>query len=67
MIEAALDVGFVACAAALLLTIYRLARGPDIVDRVLALDTLVINSIALVILLGIRWGSGLSFEAALLS
>ena len=36
----------------MLLTLYRLFRGPDIVDRVLALDTLAINLIALIVLSG---------------
>jgi len=41
-------------------------RGPDITDRILALDTLYINSIALIILLGLYNGSALYFEGALL-
>jgi multicomponent K+:H+ antiporter subunit F len=40
--------------------------GPDMPDRILALDTLYINSIALLILLGIHSNSALYFEAALL-
>ena len=51
---------------ALLLNLYRLLRGPDLPDRVLALDTMYINSIALIVLYGIQQGSGLLFEAALL-
>jgi multicomponent K+:H+ antiporter subunit F len=66
MIEAALGVGFATVAVAMLLNLYRLAVGPDVVDRVLALDTLVINSIALIILIGVALGSDLYFEAALL-
>jgi multicomponent K+:H+ antiporter subunit F len=66
MIEAALGVGFATVSVAMLLNLYRLAVGPDVVDRVLALDTLVINSIALIILIGVALGSDLYFEAALL-
>jgi multicomponent K+:H+ antiporter subunit F len=66
MIQAALGVGFAAVSAAMLLNLYRLAVGPDVVDRVLALDTLVVNSIALIILVGVALGSDLYFEAALL-
>jgi multicomponent K+:H+ antiporter subunit F len=66
MIQAALGVGFAAVSAAMLLNLYRLAVGPDVVDRVLALDTLVVNSIALIILIGVALGSDLYFEAALL-
>jgi len=38
---------------AALLNVYRLIKGPDAPDRILALDTLYINAIALIILLGI--------------
>lgn len=51
---------------ALLLTLWRLLRGPDPVDRIVALDTLYINTIALLILAGIHWNSTVYFEAALL-
>jgi multicomponent K+:H+ antiporter subunit F len=51
---------------ALLLTLWRLLRGPDLVDRIVALDTLYINTIALLVLLGIHWDSTAYFEAALL-
>lgn len=51
---------------AMVLCLLRLFRGPDMPDRVLALDTLYINTIALIILLGLLLGSNLYFEAALL-
>jgi multicomponent K+:H+ antiporter subunit F len=66
MIEVALSIGFTAVALATLLCLWRLAKGPTVIDRVLALDTMVINGIALIVLLGIGWGTVLSFEAALL-
>jgi multicomponent K+:H+ antiporter subunit F len=66
MIQVALGVGFLVVAVAMLLNLYRLAVGPDVVDRVLALDTLVINSIAFIILVDVQLGSDLYFEAALL-
>ena len=50
---------------ALLLNLYRLLRGPGLADRILALDTLYINSLALLILLGIHFGTTVYFEAAL--
>lgn len=65
MIDMALNVCFAAVALALLLTGWRLLRGPEATDRVLALDTLYLNVVALVILLGLRLGSPLLFEAAL--
>jgi len=51
---------------AVLLTVARLIRGPSVADRILALDTLSIEAIALIVLFGIWKGSGLYFEAALL-
>ncbi|HEX2199111.1 MAG TPA: K+/H+ antiporter subunit F [Burkholderiales bacterium] len=46
-------------------TVYRLLRGPRAQDRVLALDTLYVNALILMIITGIRTGSELYFEAAL--
>ncbi|MTI64374.1 K+/H+ antiporter subunit F [Methylophaga sp.] len=66
MLEYAIIIAFVMVCAALLLSLYRLLAGPDIPDRILALDTLYINSIALLILLGIHLNSMLYYEAALL-
>ena len=51
---------------AMLLNLLRLFKGPDTPDRILALDTLYINAIALIILLGLLLRSNLYFEAALL-
>jgi len=50
----------------LALNLYRLLRGPDTSDRILALDTLGINAIALLVLFGINSASTAYFEAALL-
>lgn len=55
-----------AFAVALLLNAWRLLRGPDLPDRILALDTLYINTLALLVLLGLWIGSDVYFEAALL-
>lgn len=51
---------------ALVLNLLRLIEGPDMPDRVLALDTLYINGLALIMLMGIWLASELFFEAALL-
>ncbi|WP_370315014.1 K+/H+ antiporter subunit F [Thalassolituus sp.] len=61
VLAAALMIG-----VAMLFCLWRLIKGPDITDRILALDTLYINSIALIILLGLYHGSALYFEGALL-
>ncbi len=66
MLETALLIGFAMVSVALLLSFLRLIKGPDVPDRILALDTLYINSIALLVLLGLYFQSALYFEAALL-
>lgn len=49
----------------LLLNLWRFMKGPHMVDRIIALDTMYINAIALIALLGIFMGSSLYFEGAL--
>jgi multicomponent K+:H+ antiporter subunit F len=66
MMDIACQVALVAVAAAIMLTFYRLAAGPDVLDRVLALDTLVINAIGLIVIVGLWYRSTMYFEAALL-
>ncbi len=46
--------------------LWRLVRGPDATDRILALDTLYINAVALLILSSIAYGRDLFYEAAIL-
>lgn len=65
MLTTAILIGLVLVGLAIALTMVRLARGPSVADRILALDTLAIDVIALVILMGLLAGSALSFEAAL--
>ncbi len=66
MIGYALVFAFGCVALAVLLTLYRLLAGPSSADRILALDTMTINVIALIILFGIYETSTTYFEAALL-
>ena len=66
MIQACIHIAMGAFAVALALNLYRLLRGPGVVDRILALDTLYVNTIALLVLAGLRDGSTIYFEAALL-
>lgn len=51
---------------AMLLAGWRLLRGPTLADRILALDTLYVNSVALLILIGMHFGTMIYFEAALI-
>jgi len=66
MLSTAVTIAFGLVAAAVALTLWRLLLGPDKPDRILALDTLYINAIALLVLFGIQRDSALYFEAALL-
>ena len=45
----ALDIAAAAVALAIVLCAWRLVRGPDPTDRILAVDTLYINVVALVV------------------
>jgi len=55
-----------ALALALALNAWRLFKGPALTDRILALDTLYINALTLLVLLGLWQGSKLYFEVAVL-
>lgn len=66
MIQTAIDLALGLFGLALLLTLFRLLRGPAVTDRILALDTLYVNTIALLVLLGMRQGTAIHFEAAVL-
>ena len=66
MMNLALNIAFALVAAAFVLSFLRLLKGPGATDRILALDTLYINAIAILVLLGIHLASPLYFEAALL-
>jgi multicomponent K+:H+ antiporter subunit F len=65
VIQVCIDIALGAFALAMALNLYRLLRGPGVVDRILALDTLYVNTIALLVLAGLREGSTIYFEAAL--
>ncbi len=66
LLAQALPMALMGFVLALLLSAWRLLRGPGVTDRILALDTLYINTLAMLILLGIYWGTDVYFEAALL-
>ena len=66
MIDSALQIAFSLVGLAVIFAFWRLLRGPSAPDRILALDTLYINTIALLVLFGIHLGNNIYFEAALL-
>ena len=65
MIVAAANLAILMLSLAMLLAGWRLWCGPDVLDRVLALDTLYIDALALLVVLGVRLDDAVYFEAAL--
>ncbi|MWB79350.1 K+/H+ antiporter subunit F [Pseudooceanicola sp. 216_PA32_1] len=66
MIEYALIFAFACVGLSMILSMVRLILGPGVGDRVLALDTMSVNAVALIVLLGIAGGTQIYFEAALI-
>jgi len=66
MILAALIFAFGCYTISLLFNLWRIVRGADAADRILALDTIVINVIALLVLYGIFKGTAIYYEASML-
>jgi len=65
MLGAALLAAQVILGIAMACATFRLLFGPRAQDRVLALDTLYVNAMLLMVVFGIREGTLLYFEAAL--
>lgn len=66
IVSTALGFALGAFGLALILNLIRLATAPSLADRILAVDTMTVNAIAIVILGGLQSGSTLTFEVALL-
>jgi multicomponent K+:H+ antiporter subunit F len=66
MLNAALLIALGMVGVALFLAAWRVLRGETLAARVQALDTLYINSIALIVLFGMYLRTSMYFEAALL-
>jgi multicomponent K+:H+ antiporter subunit F len=66
ILQLAIIISYVAIGIALLLTTWRLWQGPGLPDRIMSLDKLYINTVALLVVLGIDLDSNVFFEAALL-
>lgn len=65
MLTFSLHAGIAMLAIAIVLNLYRLVKGPDVVDRIIALDTMYVNAAALIILYGLVTGGQIYYEAAL--
>ncbi len=66
MLNVALMIAFACLGVAMLLNLWRMLVGPDLPDRILALDTLYINAVAMIVLGCIYLNTKVYFEAALL-
>lgn len=66
MLDLAVPVALALLGVALLLNLWRLARGPDLPDRLLALDTMYVNVIGVIVLFGVYLDTAVYFEAALI-
>lgn len=66
LFDIALVIALISLALGQVLSMVRLVIGPTTGDRILALDTMVINALGLVVVLGIYQGVKVYFEVALL-
>ena len=62
----ALTFMFACLCIALAMNVVRLFNAPTVTDRILTLDTMTVNTLALVVLYGVWSGTGLYLEAAVL-
>ncbi|MFN4203542.1 MAG: K+/H+ antiporter subunit F [Tabrizicola sp.] len=51
---------------AMVMNLVRLLTAPTLIDRILVVDTMTVNVIALIVLYGVSVRSSLNFEAAIL-
>ncbi len=66
LMNVALIIAFGVVILAQVMAMVRLVIGPSTGDRILALDTMVINAIGLIVLMGIAQGAQIYFEVSLI-
>ncbi|MDG1210941.1 MAG: K+/H+ antiporter subunit F [Paracoccaceae bacterium] len=66
LMDLVLIIAFIGVALGQLAAMVRLVIGPGPGDRILALDTMVINAIGLIVLLGVWQGTRIYFEASMI-
>ena len=66
MITLLLNIAFYVLGVSMVLGIWRLARGPSIVDRILAFDAVVICAVGMVALLSRTWENPLFLDLVLI-
>ncbi|MEM6385582.1 MAG: K+/H+ antiporter subunit F [Pseudomonadota bacterium] len=65
-LDISIIIAFCALALGQIMAMVRLILGPTSGDRILALDTMVVNAIGIIIVLGIHQGVEIYFEVSLL-
>ncbi len=66
MMVYALTFAFGCFALAMLMNLYKVVFSDQVADRILALDTMFINAIAVMVLYGMYLGTEVYFEAAMI-
>jgi len=66
LLNLSLIAAFLVLGISQIMAMVRLVIGPDSGDRILAIDTMVINAIGLIVLLGIWQGTSVYFEVSLI-
>lgn len=59
-------ISFVMLVAAVLLALFRLRKGPAVLDRILAFDLVATSVVGMVVLLSVAWGTAVFLEAILI-
>lgn len=66
MVIYSLNFGIMVLSIAVLLCFFRLLKGPTVVDRILALDSIFMNAMILMVVLGMRFNHNRLLEAVLI-
>jgi multisubunit Na+/H+ antiporter MnhF subunit len=66
MMTFALTLAFAMLTVAVLLGLFRLARGPGVLNRVLAFDLITTCAVGMIVLLSIQWNTALYLELILI-
>jgi multisubunit Na+/H+ antiporter MnhF subunit len=66
MIDFVLNISFGALTLAILLGLFRLAKGPSVIDRILAFDLIATCAVGMVVLLSLKWQTTVYLELILI-
>jgi multicomponent K+:H+ antiporter subunit F len=66
VLRTSIDIGIVALFIGLLFCLIRLVKGPTMIDRAVAADTVSLQIVGLVLLLTVRFSSTIVFDAVLI-